>query len=119
MSRRENAIQRDVEAAIGAEPDLLLLRNNVGQAEHVNEKTARIYRLPYGLGVGSPDLVGILAPHGRWFCLELKAPGEKPRKEQRECHAVWRRFGAFVETATSVDEARAALARAREEGKSA
>lgn len=116
MSKRENAIQRDVLAAIGAEPDLLLLRNNVGEAEHVNEDSGRIYRVAYGLGVGSPDLVGILAPSGRWFCLELKQPGEKPRKGQRECHAAWRKFGAFVAVVTSVDEAKAAIQAARGEG---
>jgi hypothetical protein len=112
---RENSIQRDVELAIGAEPDLLILRNNVGQAKHINETTGDIYRMPYGLGVGSPDLVGILGPRGRWFCLELKQPGELPTAKQRACHAAWRRFGAFVATVTSVEEARAALEQARGE----
>lgn len=111
----ESKIQRDIELAIGAETDLLLLRNNVGQAEHVNAETGRVYHMPYGLGVGSPDLVGILGPHGRWFCLEVKAPGEKPRPDQEQCHRAWRRFGAFVATVHSVEEARAALERAREE----
>lgn len=110
---RENALQRAIEAAIGAEPDLLVLRNSVGQARHVHEDSARVFFVPYGLGVGSPDLVCILAPRGRWFCLEVKQPGEEPTDEQRKCHAVWRRFGAFVAVVTSADEARAALEEAR------
>ncbi len=117
MNRRENAVQRDIELAVGAESDLLLMRNNVGQAEHVNERTGAVYRMPYGLGVGSPDLVGILAPRGRWFCLELKRPGEGPTKDQRSCHEVWKRFGAFVAVASSVAEARAALDQARRESR--
>lgn len=110
---RELTIQSAIEAAIGAEPDLVLMRNAVGSARHVNERTGRVSFTRYGLLPGSPDLVAILAPVGRWFCLELKVPGEQPTAEQTKCHAVWRRFGAFVAVATSVEEARAALSRAR------
>lgn len=113
MGSLEKKIQRDIEAAFGAEPDLLLLRNSVGLARYVDESDGKEFFVPYGLGNGSPDLVGILAPAGRWVCLEVKQPGEKPDPHQRACHAVWRRFGAFVATVTSVDEVRAALGRAR------
>ena len=113
MSLLENDIQRRVLAAIGAEPDLILLRNNVGLAAHTNENTGKTYRTAYGLGVGSPDLVGIMKPTGRWFCLELKVPGEKPRPEQARCLATWRSFGAFCAVVDSVDGAWSALARAR------
>ncbi len=113
MSHVENGIQRAIELAIGAEPDLIVLRNNVGVATHTNEKTGKTYRTAYGLGTGSPDLVGILAPAGRWFCLEIKAPGEVPRPEQHICHRAWRKFGAFVAAVDSVASAREALARAR------
>ena len=106
----ERKIQADIEAAIGAEPDLLLLRNSVGEAQYVKDD-GKVWYVPYGLGIGSPDLVGILG--GRWFCLEVKVPGDEPDDHQLRCHAVWRRFGAFVEVVTSVDEAKAALARAR------
>lgn len=113
MSHVENTVQRAIELAIGTEPGLIILRNNIGVATHTNEKTGKTYRTVYGLGTGSPDLVGLLGPSGRWFCLEVKAPGEVARPEQEKCHRVWRAFGAFVATVDSVVGARAALERAR------
>jgi hypothetical protein len=117
MKRRlEKAIQREIEAAIGSEPDMLLMRNAVGQAVFTSEETGKRFVVPFGLGLGSPDLVAILRRGrvGIWFALELKRPGEEPTPEQVKCHEVWRSFGAIVETVTSVVEARAALNRARE-----
>jgi hypothetical protein len=128
----ENEVQRKIEDAIGSEPDLLLLRNSVGRATFTNERTGKSYFVPYGLGEGSPDLVGILrvdvsvgghwegsrhvehrVPVAMWFCLEVKADEGELDPEQVRCHEIWRRFGAFIETVRSADEARAALARAR------
>lgn len=110
-AKLEAEIQRQIEAAIGAEPDLLLLKNSVGLARHVS-KDGKQFHVPYGLGKGSPDLVGMLC--GRWFCIEVKVPGEDAEPEQAKCHEAWARFGAFIRVAHSVDEARAALAEARE-----
>jgi hypothetical protein len=114
----ESEIQRRIEAEIGAEPDLLLFKNSVGLARYV-DGDGKEFRVPYGLGTGSPDLVGILAPWGRWFCLEVKVPGEEPRPEQVKSHAVWRRFGAYIRSVTSPEEARAALEDARADLRSA
>lgn len=112
----ETAIMREIELALGAEPDVLLLRNNVGVAKHVHERTGRTWHVVYGLGPGSPDLVCIVAPLGRVVGLEVKRPGEKPSEAQLVCRSAWRSFGAVVETVTSVDEARAVLARVRTRG---
>lgn len=111
----EKRIQREIEAAIGSEPDLLLFKNSVGTATFTNDEEGRSYYVPYGLGDGSPDLVGILNVRGvgRWFCLEIKPPEGELEPHQRTCHEIWRRFGAFIETARSVADARAALERAR------
>lgn len=127
-STLEKTIQSNIEADLGAEPDLLILRNSIGQAEYFNDD-GKSYRVPYGLGKGSPDLVGLLriealpsdgpwaarcvVPTAIWFCLEVKVPGEEATSEQSHVHAIWRRFGAFVEVVHSVSEARAALERAR------
>lgn len=108
----EGEIQRRIEAEIGAEPDLLLLRNSVGKARHVTP-AGKEFHVPYGLGTGSPDLVGVLAPTGKLVGLEVKCPGEEPSAEQLACHATWRRFGVFVAVVTSPEEARAALEEAR------
>jgi hypothetical protein len=111
----EKEVQRQIEEAIGSEPDLLLLRNSVGQAEYTDEQSGRTYFVPYGLGKGSPDLVGLLRVGNRamWFCLEVKPSEGELEDAQKRCHAIWRRFGGFVETVRSADDARAALDRAR------
>jgi hypothetical protein len=111
---REAVIQNAIEAELGAEPDALILRNNVGVARNVNDEGEERFTA-FGLGRGSPDLILILAPWGRLVGLEVKKPGESPTPEQVRCHAVWRRFGAFVRTVRSVADARAALEEARRE----
>lgn len=112
--RSERAILREIELALGAERDLLLLRNSVGVAQHVGAD-GRTSTLRYGLGSGSPDLVGMLLVDGyaRWFCLEVKAETGRLSEVQEHCHDVWRSFGAFIAVVRSADEARAALAMAR------
>lgn len=104
----EARIQRDILLAIGALPGVLVLRNSVGHAIHTDEKGIT-RRVGYGLGVGSPDLVCIVAPHGRVLGLEIKVPGEKPTALQVECHRQWRAFGAVVVVVTSAAEALAAV----------
>jgi len=111
----EKKIQTDIEIDMGAEPDLLFLRNNVGRAVYTTD-AGKPYFVHYGLGVGSPDLVSILrAPDGLgvWFCLEVKRPGEEPDDEQKKVHEIWRSFGALVYVVHSVAEARTALEIAR------
>ena len=122
MSGRRSVLekqrQREIEAAIGAEPDLLLMKNSVGVAKFFGDD-GKQFVVPYGLGVGSPDIVGLLRVSlcgglvAVWWCLEVKADGGELSPEQRKCHEVWSRFGAIVETVRSADEARAALERAR------
>lgn len=114
----EKKIQADIEADLGAEPDLLLLRNSIGEAVYVDETNGKEWHVPYGLGVASPDLVAILRftlsrALGVWLCLEVKQPGKDATEEQEKCHRIWRRFGALVYVVHSVAEARAALADAR------
>jgi hypothetical protein len=112
-SKLEAEVQRQIEAAIGAEPDLLLFKNSVGKARYVTKTDGKEFHVPYGLGEGSPDLVGVLAPRGVWLCLEVKVPGEDAEPHQAKVHDVWRRFGALVFVVHSADEARTALTTAR------
>ena len=119
MSRRatlESEVQRQIEAAIGAEPDFLLLRNSVGLAAHFDDKSGKTWRVPYGLGTGSPDLVGMLRVGpclSAWVAIEVKCPGEEAEPHQAVVHDQWRAFGALVYVVHSPDEARMALATAR------
>lgn len=119
--REETKIQNAIEAAFGAEPDLLILRNSIGKAKYAKPDGGS-YFVPYGLGTGSPDLVCMLTVIelldmrpliAAWLCWEVKAPGESPEPEQVKCHAQWRRMGAIVDVVHSVDEARASLVVAR------
>lgn len=118
----EKRIQAEIEADLGSEADLLLLRNSVGKAEYSNGE-AKEYHVPFGLGVGSPDLVSILrvetgiAPIGIWLCFEVKAEEGDVDPEQEKCHAIWRRFGAIVVVVRSIAEARDALEEARSIGR--
>jgi len=104
---REAAIQAAIREALGREPDLVLWRNNVGLAQH-GEHAVR-----YGLIEGSADLVGILGPQGRFMALEVKRPRGKPTEAQELFLALVRRRGGFAAVVRSVEEAVAALARAR------
>ncbi len=119
MSKRdvlEAEIQRRILAEIGAEPDVLVLKNSVGVAQHFDDKTGKSWKVPYGLGKGSSDLVLMLriAPVlAAWVCLEVKCPGEEAEPHQVENHDQWREFGALVYVVRSPEEARMALATAR------
>jgi len=82
-------------------PDLILFRNNTGVADFGAAKVA------YGLGRGSPDLVGCY--RGRWFCLEVKRPGEKAQPHQIAWANRLALYGGFCTTVTSVEEAKMAF----------
>lgn len=114
MTNPETIIQRNIQLALGAESDFLLLpKNTVGMAK-MPVGDGQLAQYPVGLGDGSPDLVGILSPWGRWVCLEVKTPKGRAEETQKKCHAVWRRFGALIYQVRSVDDAEKALRDARE-----
>lgn len=114
-SPEETIIQGRIQQALGAEHDFLLMRNTVGKVEYSDDE-GNLRKYMYGLGTGSPDLVGILRIKHRgyvlagiWLCFEVKVPGEVASPHQEKIHAIWRRFGAQIHVVTSVEEARAAL----------
>ncbi len=102
---KESALQREIRLHLGQKSDLVIWRNNTGTMRMgamvsiqdvrrvlvegvealrrwllTQEKDERFVR--FGLVPGSSDLLGILRPSGRWFCLEIKAKGKKPTEEQ-------------------------------------
>lgn len=110
-SMSEAQLMDAVRLALGSAVDLVLWRNNVGVAEHWSGREA--VRVRYGLAPGSADLVGALAPSGRWFALELKTATGRTTEEQEQWLSLVRRMGGFACVVRSVREARAALDRAR------
>jgi hypothetical protein len=128
-NRPEAALERAVLARVGALqraelPSLTIFRNEVGSGHtgnvgpilarelcpHCRATAARILstnRITYGLGVGSPDLVGAVG--GRAFGLELKSPTGRPRPEQLAWHEAARHRGVHVAIVRTVEEAEEAI----------
>lgn len=92
-----------IRAAVCAVDGVRVWRNNVGV------DTMRGIR--YGLGVGSPDLVGIA--WGRFVGLEVKTPTGRVSKEQTMWLDMVRRFGGVAGVARSVEDALAIVEEAR------
>ena len=108
MATPESKLLAEIREALGGEVDLVLWRNNTGA---LRDDTGRQVR--YGLAVGSADLIGILAPSGRMFALEVKAPGGRVSLEQERWIRLAESMGAFARVVRSVPEALKALADAR------
>jgi hypothetical protein len=104
----EARILHDVLKAIGCLPDFRVFRNNVGIADFATGG-----KVTYGLMKGSSDLIGILAPSGRFVSLEVKDGARRPTTEQAAWLRMVRAMGGFACVVRSVDDATAALDRAR------
>lgn len=103
----ELQIQNQIRLAIGQLPDVVIWRNESGVAEH----RGRYVR--YGLQKGSSDLIGTLAPYGRFLALEVKTPNGRISKEQKLFLDLVRRQGGFACVVRSAEEALSAIERAR------
>lgn len=103
---------RDILAAFGAEPDLLLAINSAGMARHMSGAGNEFF-VPYGWpGPGAPDLLGVLKP-GRMLALECKTGRAVVSCDQLATHKALKSFGALVYVVRSVEDARQAIEDAR------
>lgn len=107
MGVTETTISALIRRAIAKDGRALVTRNNTGVLPGPQGRPVR-----FGLGRGSPDLVGMLLGSGRVFCIEVKRPGLMSTTTQRAWARACRMRGGFVATAHSVPEALAALERA-------
>jgi len=112
MQASEKKIMQDILIALGCEPDLDIERRTVGKTDEFDAKSATLRHIKYGT-IGEADLQGTLGPNGRLFALEIKSETGRVRKEQKMWATRKRALGAFVAVVRSVEEAKAALARAR------
>jgi hypothetical protein len=94
MSTEKNLMDR-IRATLCEIDGVRVWRNNSGL------DTTRGVR--YGLGVGSPDLVGIA--WGRFIGLEVKTPTGRITREQRAWIDTITRLGGVAAVVRSVDEA--------------
>jgi hypothetical protein len=109
-STSETQLQQDIRLELGRLPDFRLWRNTTGVAQH-GQHVQR-----FGLCVGSSDLIGILAPAGRFVALEVKSATGRTTREQDMFLALIRRLGGFAAVVRSPQDAVAALKRARAGG---
>lgn len=108
----ESDIQSRIRLEVGSLPDARIYRNNVGTL-----LDSRGIPVSFGLAVGSADLIGLVAPWGRFLSIEVKRPKHKTSKVRQEAQAAWRsiiaRFGGVATQAETVDDAMAAVELAR------
>jgi hypothetical protein len=103
-------LKRRILLAIGALDGVRVTgRTSVGQA-----KTENGEHVAFGLWVGLADVVGIVAPYGRWLALEVKTGNARPNADQKRFLAMIRGWGGIAEVVRSVDDALAALRRAQQ-----
>jgi hypothetical protein len=103
---RESRVLKNIRAALGREPGCFIWRNNTGV------DLARGIR--YGLGVGSADLVGVVAPYGRFLAIEVKRErGGVVGDDQRAWLALVVRAGGVAGIVRSVEQALRLLMMAR------
>lgn len=90
----ENDVQAQIIQALEM-AGILCFRNNTGRKGHIR----------FGLGVGSPDIIVILKPSGRFVGLEVK----KPRKDADQNQVNWGAFciahGGYWGVVTSAEQA--------------
>jgi hypothetical protein len=109
--RSESTAQAEILAALNRLPGVRVARNNVGRLQDRNGTW-----VAYGLGVGSPDIVGIYTTRVTWareasvmraiaFGVEVKSATGRVREEQAQWHAAMARRGLPTFVARSADEA--------------
>lgn len=108
----EAELERRVLVTLSPMPDVLVLKNEVGQGFTGNlarrlcrecRDLAFRHRITYGLGVGSPDLFAVVG--GVALGLELKSVTGVLSDEQKRWHAAARLRGVRVEEIRSVEDA--------------
>ncbi len=103
----ERDIQHAIRLELGLDPRVVLWRNTQGFYKEAGRS------ISYGVGgPGGADLLGILRPSGRFVALEVKQASGRVSPEQEKFLELVRRSGGFGAVVRSVDEARAAIARA-------
>lgn len=99
----ESSVLRKVTEALWAVGGVHVIRNNAGS--HRRKKPTEI---------GSSDLFCIVAPYGRWLCIETKRPkGGKEADHQKAWLQKMRNYGAVAGFCRTPQEAIALVAEAR------
>jgi hypothetical protein len=78
----------------------------------VGRSLDREHKIKFGI-LGGSDIIGILAPTGRWFCAEVKTGKAQPRKQQNYFRAAIEAYGGYYCVVRSVDDLIANIHNAR------
>ncbi len=106
---REQVLQAKVMAVLNhRDSPCRVWRNNVGML-----KDARGIPVRYGLGVGSPDLVGLVLGSAQFLAVEIKTPTGRLSAEQDAWLSTIRRMGGIGLVMRSVEDAEKLVATLR------
>jgi hypothetical protein len=109
-SQEHTALCRAILDAIGARPGVIAGLNSIGVAVQVSE-TGQRYSVTYGWPCpGGPDILAVVAPHGRLLGLEVKTGAAQSSAVQRKVHKALAAVGVEVAVCRSVEDAEDALA---------
>ena len=95
----ETRIVNAILLALGNRPGLRVWRQNTGAIKDANGRLVR-----FGL-IGSADILGILAPSGRFVAIEVKTATGRQSEQQRAFQQMIERHGGIYVLARSVDDA--------------
>lgn len=104
----ESSLVVAIREALAELPYVAVFRNNTGELIDVRHRPVR-----FGLGIGSPDLVGWVRldmpddgpPFARFFALEVKREGKQLGPAQREWLQRINRAGGYAQVVYSVEQA--------------
>ncbi len=105
----ETALVKQILLALGNQPDFICWRNNTGKLADVNGRW-----VTYGLGVGSADIIGVLAPWGLFIAFEVKTATGKTRPEQLNWGGAVAKHGGWYFVVHSVEQSECRLKGVRE-----
>jgi hypothetical protein len=90
---------------LGAMPGVVIGVNPCGLARYMSTQ-GKHFAVPYGWpSPGGPDILAVVAPHGRMVAIECKTGGGIARSIQKDVHAALCAVGVTVCVVGSVEEA--------------
>jgi hypothetical protein len=102
----ESAILHAVLARLGSRPGVRCWRNNTGAGRTFSGDAIR-----WGLK-GSADILGLIAPQGRFLAVEVKTPDGRQSSEQVSFQRMIEKHGGIYLLVRSADEAEQLLTNA-------
>lgn len=134
----ETVILKQIMLALGSQPDLRIWRHNTGRLwsgtqfiepaknQIIKDSHGRAHKIdlsdivirnprPVSFGCpGSGDIIGILAPKGKFISVEVKAEDGRQSAQQCIFEKMVKQFGGYYILARSADEALKQLERIRQ-----